>query len=142
MKMTWGFCIMLCGGIAASSASADDSTKARASDTRVFELRTYYPHPGKMEALHARFRDHTCKLFEKHGMTIVGFWVPAEPDKAQTKLVYMLAFPSRDAARKSWAAFIADAEWKTARQASEVNGPLVKRVESVFLSPADYSPMK
>jgi NIPSNAP len=142
MKMTCGFCFVLVGGIAASSASADDSTKARASDIRVFELRTYYPHPGKMEALHARFRDHTCKLFEKHGMTIVGFWVPEARDQAEAKLVYMLAFPSRDAARKSWAAFQADPEWKTARQASEVNGPLVKRLESVFLSPTDYSPMK
>jgi hypothetical protein len=108
----------------------------------VFELRTYYPHPGKMEALHARFRDHTCKLFEKHGMTIVGFWVPEARDQAEAKLVYMLAFPSRDAAKKSWAAFGADPDWKAARQASEVNGPLVKRLESVFLSPTDYSPMK
>jgi hypothetical protein len=142
MKMMWELCIVLCGGFAASSAFADDSTKGRASDTRVFELRTYYPHPGKMEALHARFRDHTCKLFEKHGMTIVGFWVPEARDQAEAKLVYMLAFPSRDAARKSWAAFGADPDWKTARQASEVNGPLVKRLESVFLSPTDYSPMK
>jgi hypothetical protein len=142
MTMMWGLCIVLCGGIAASSASADDSTKGRAGDSRVFELRTYYPNPGKMEALNARFRDHTCKLFEKHGMTIIGFWVPEDRDKAETKLVYMLAFPSRDAAKKSWAAFIADPEWKTARQASEVNGPLVKRLESVFLSPTDYSPMK
>ncbi len=105
MKTLWGLSIMLCG-VAAGVASADDTTKGRASDTRVFELRTYYPNPGKMEALHARFRDHTCKIFEKHGMTVVGFWVPEAHGQADSKLVYLLAFPSRAASRKSWAAFI------------------------------------
>jgi NIPSNAP len=141
MKTLWGLPIMLCG-VAAGAASADDATKGRASDTRVFELRTYYPNPGKMEALNARFRDHTCKLFEKHGMTIVGFWVPEAHDQADSKLVYLLAFPSRAASRKSWLAFLADPEWKAAKEASEKGGPLVKRLESVFLSPTDYSPMK
>src|SRR6516225_5644203 len=80
--------------------TADDAAKK--TDTRVFELRTYYAAEGKMDALNARFRDHTCKLFEKHGMTIVGFWNPSKPEDAQKKLIYILAFPSREAADKSW----------------------------------------
>jgi hypothetical protein len=111
-------------------------------DTRVFELRTYYATPGKMEALHARFRDHTCRLFKKHGMTLVGFWSPTDPKSAEEKMVYVLAFPSREAADKSWKAFRDDPEWKTARDASEKNGKLVDRVESVFMKATDYSPLK
>jgi len=111
-------------------------------DTRVFEMRTYYPPPGKMKALHARFRDHTNKLFEKHGMTIIGFWNPLDPAQAEEKLIYILAYPSKAAADKSWAAFREDSEWKAAKAASEKEGPLVKKVDSVYLSPTDYSPIK
>ncbi len=113
-----------------------------AASGRVFELRTYYAAPGKMKALHARFRDHTNKLFEKHGMTIVGFWVPLDPKEADEKLVYMLAFPSKEAAKKSWDAFHNDPEWNKARAASEVNGKLVDRVESIYMKATDYSPIK
>jgi NIPSNAP len=109
---------------------------------RVFELRTYYPAPGKIKALHDRFRNHTNKLFEKHGMTIIGFWVPLDAKEAEHKLVYLLAFPSKEAADKSWAAFRQDPEWNNARAASEVNGKLVERVESVFMRATDYSPLK
>jgi hypothetical protein len=112
------------------------------ADSRVFELRTYECPAGKMDALQARFRDHTCKLFEKHGMTIVGFFNPADAEQAQRKLVYLLAFPSRQAAIKSWQDFQADPEWKAAKEASEKNGKLVERVESVYLNATDYSPLK
>jgi NIPSNAP len=112
------------------------------SDARVFELRTYHAHPGKMKALHARFRDHTCKLFEKHGITIVGFWSPIDPKETEDTLIYMLAYPSKAAADKSWAAFRADPDWIAAKNASEKDGSLVKKVESVFLSGTDYSPIK
>jgi NIPSNAP len=111
-------------------------------DHRVFELRTYHAAPGKMQALHDRFRNHTNKLFEKHGMTIIGFWVPLNPAEAEHKLVYMLAFPSKEAAAKSWKAFQSDPDWKNAKAASEVNGKLVDRVESVYLKATDYSPIK
>src|SRR5579863_4105421 len=70
-------------------------------ETRVFEMRTYYAEPGKMKALHARFRDHTNALFKKHGMDIIGFWVPIDPKEAEEKLVYILAYPSKEAAEKS-----------------------------------------
>lgn len=111
-------------------------------DTRVFEMRTYYAKPGKMEALHARFRDHTCKLFEKHGMTLIGFWSPIDKKQAEEKMVYILAYPSKAAADKSWNDFRKDPAWIKAKDASEKDGPLVAKVESVFLNPTDYSPIK
>jgi hypothetical protein len=114
------------------------------SGERVFELRTYTAAPGRLDALNTRFRDHTCKLFEKHGITNVGYWTPI--DNAENKLIYMLAHASREAADKSWKAFGADPDWQTARKESETKagGPLTIRggVKSQFLKPTDYSPMK
>src|SRR5437588_11581407 len=127
-------------GLAAQTAWAEEG--GRKVDGRVFELRTYYAAPGKMDALHARFRDHTCKLFKKHGMTIVGFWSPLEPKEAERKLIYLLAYPSKEAADKSWKGFRDDPGGNEARTASEKNGKLVEKVESVYLNPTDYSPMK
>ena len=113
------------------------------AERRVFELRTYVANEGKFEALHARFRDHTNDLFRKHGMTIIGFWVPQEEkDGKQNTLVYMLAFPDREAAKKAWAEFGADPEWKRAKAESEKDGVLVGKVTSVYLDPTDYSPLK
>ena len=126
------------------AAAADD--KKTAADTRIFEVRTYYAAPGKMKELHARFRDHTCKLFEKHGMTLIGFWSPVatkkEPNAAEEKMIYILAYPSKEAADKSWKAFQNDPVWKAAREASEKEGKLVTKVDSVYMTPTDYSPMK
>jgi len=126
--------------LAAVTTTADDPKPA--ADTRVFELRTYYANPGKMAALNARFRDHTCKLFEKHGMTCVGFWNPIDPKESEEVLVYLLAFPSKEAADKSWKAFGEDPEWKRAKAESEKDGPLVKKVDRKFLTPTDYSKLK
>jgi hypothetical protein len=110
---------------------------------RVFELRTYTANPGRTEALHKRFREHTCKLFEKHGMELIGFWTPQdEKDGKGSKLVYLLAFPSREAAKKSWAAFGADPEWQRVREESHKDGVIVGKVESVYLDPTDYSALK
>jgi NIPSNAP protein len=108
------------------------------TDTRCFELRTYYAAPGKLDDLHARFRDHTMKIFQNHGMSNIGYWVPLE--NTDNKLIYLLAFPSRDAREKAWKEFGADPEWKAAQKASEANGKLVSKVESVLLSATDYSP--
>lgn len=114
-----------------------------AKDSRCFELRTYYAAPGKLEALNARFRDHTCALFKKHGIEIVGFWIPADKDKGgENTLVYLLVHKSRDAAKASWDAFRKDPAWKKAQTASEASGKLVDKVESVYLSATDYSPLK
>ena len=114
-----------------------------AKDSRCFELRTYYAAPGKFEAMNARFRDHTCALFKKHGMELIGFWIPT--DKAQgsdNKLIYILAHKSREEAKTSWAAFVKDPEWIKARDASEVDGKLAEKVESVYMSATDYSSIK
>ena len=114
-----------------------------APDSRCFELRTYTAAPGKLEALHARFRDHTNALFTKHGMTMVGYWVPSEADKgAANTLVYVLAFPSRAARDKAWEDFRVDPAWLAARNASETGGKLTDKVESLLLTATDYSPLK
>src|SRR5262245_51057138 len=114
-----------------------------AKDSRCFEIRTYYAAPGKLEELHARFRDHTVKLFKKHGMQIVGFWGPTDKEKgSENTLVYILAFPSREARDKAFKDFGADPEWQKARSDSEKNGKLVEKVDSVFLMATDYSPIK
>src|SRR2546421_10171286 len=111
-------------------------------DTRVFELRTYTAKPGKIDELHARFRDHTLKLFEKHHMTVVGFWRPTDEQQAKRQLVYLLAFPSQEAAAKSWKDFQADPGWKAVKEISEKDGPLAEKIDSVFLKPTDFSPLK
>ena len=116
---------------------------AKKVDERVFELRTYTAAPGKMDALNARFRDHTNKLFVKHGMTIIGFWMPMKQKEGEEKLIYILAYPSKEAADKSWKAFREDPDWMKAREESERNGPLLaKPPESVYMKPTDYSPLK
>lgn len=113
-----------------------------AASNRVFELRTYHTYDGKLDALLARFRDHTVDIFNRHGMTSVGYWLPTdEPLKGKT-LVYVLAFPSREAATKSWAAFRSDPEWKKVAAASEANGKIVEKVDSTFLEPTDFSAIK
>jgi hypothetical protein len=116
------------------------ATQAQAqSASRVFEMRTYYTHDGKLDDLLARFRNHTTKLFEKHGMTNVGYWVPREQPNT---LVYVLAYPSKDAATKAWDAFRKDETWIAARTASEANGPIVVKVVSVFMDPTNFSGLK
>jgi NIPSNAP len=114
------------------------TARSAEKDTRVFEMRTYYTNPGKLDALHARFRDHTKALFERHGMTNIGYWTPIEnPDG---KLIYVLAYPSREARDVSWKEFSADPDWVQARTASEVDGKLVAKVDQLFLSATDFSP--
>lgn len=108
---------------------------------RIFEMRTYHTHPGKLDALHARFRDHTNYLFVKHGMTLVGYWTPVD---AEDTLVYILAYASREAREKSWKAFKEDPEWQRVFKESheKAGGPIVRKVENRFLRPTDYSPIR
>jgi hypothetical protein len=115
---------------------------APAEDTKVYELRIYVTAPGKLDALLARFRDHTCKLFEKHGMENIGYWVPLDPDKgADNTLIYVIAHRSREAAKASWAAFQKDPAWQAAREASEKAGRILAQPpESIFMKATDYSP--
>jgi hypothetical protein len=123
---------------AANSAQAADP----AADGKVYELRMYKANPGKLDALHARFRDHTVGLFTKHGMEVVGFWTPAEGPEAKTTLIYILAFRSVEAQQKAWLEFRVDPEWIKAKADSEKDGALVEKVESKNLKPTDYSPLR
>ena len=109
---------------------------------RVFEMRKYYAVPGKLDALNARFRDHTTKLFEKHGMENVGYWVISEGPDADQVLVYILAYPSKEAKDAAWKGFRDDPEWKKAREESEKDGKIVQKVESTILKATDYSAIK
>ena len=122
---------MLTLALAAAALAAE-------KDSRAFELRVYYAAPGKLDDLNKRFREHTVKLFEKHGMENIGYWVPLDND--ENRLIYVLAFPSRAARDKSFAAFGADPEWKAAQKASELNGKLVNKMVSHFMEATDFSP--
>ena len=124
---------------ACDCCSADDSS----AEHRVFELRTYHLNAGKLNDLHKRFRDHTCQLLKKHGAELIGFWTPMdEKDGKGGKLIYLVAFPSREAAKKTWEAFGKDPEWRKVYAESTKDGKLVNKVDSVFLAPTDYSAMK
>ena len=109
---------------------------------RVFEIRTYTTEPGKLPALLARFRDHTTKLFEKHGMTNIGYWTPTDEPRSKNTLIYILAHDSRDAAKKSWAEFRADPDWQKVQKQSEAAGKIVTKTESVFADATDFSAIK
>ncbi len=115
------------------------TTMTMSAADRVYEMRTYYTLEGRLPNLLARFRDHTTRLFEKHGMTNVGYWVPK--DKPNT-LIYLLSFPSVEAAKASWDAFRKDPDWIKARDASEASGKIVEKVESVYMTPTDFSKLK
>jgi len=118
----------------------------RAADTqpaaRVFEIRTYYTFPGRLDALHKRFREHTMKMFEKHGMTNVAYWTPQDSPGKDNTLIYVISHASREAAKRNWAEFSADPEWQKIAADSEKDGKIVERVESVFVDATDYSPLK
>lgn len=114
------------------------SLAASAQDTRLYELRTYHAEPGKLDALLTRFRDHTCKLFEKHGMTNVGYWVPVE--NKDNLLIYLLSYPDKAARDTAWKGFLGDEAWKKASAASEVNGKLVGKIDELYLTSTDFSP--
>lgn len=106
----------------------------------IYELRTYWAAPGKVEALHTRFRTLTMGIFARLGMEVVGFWTP-DPATAETgDLVYLMRFPSREALAEAWATFRADPEWLAGREASERDGKLAERVVSTILTTTDYSP--
>ncbi len=109
---------------------------------RVFELRTYTAHPGKFEAMKTRFREQIIPLFKKHNLTVTGFWTYADPPGSENTLVYILAHDSREAAKKNWAAFLADPVRKDVWAQTEKDGPINLKVESVFLTATDFSPIR
>jgi hypothetical protein len=109
------------------------------SATTVYELRVYHANEGKLDDLLKRFREHTTRLFEKHGIKNVAYWTPLDgPLKGRT-LIYILAQPSREAATSNWNAFRDDPEWQKVRDASEANGKLVDKIDSTFMALTDFS---
>ncbi len=111
-----------------------------AKDELCYEMRVYYAETGKLENLLARFRNHTTKLFKKHGMSNVGYWLPI--DNQDNKLVYVLSYPSREARNKAWQDFINDPEWKKVQSESEKDGKLLRKIDSYFMKTTDFSPAK
>lgn len=139
MRQIFLLLLVAMGFISGCQTSASGSKRAAApKDTRFYEMRVYYAAPGKLADLNNRFRTNTCRIFEKHGMTNIGYWEPI--DNPENKLVYFLAYPSKEARDASWKAFGADPEWKAVAKASEANGRLVTKVDSWYLETTDYSP--
>lgn len=124
--------------VACSSSKKNATMVTKLKPSPVYEMRTYYAAPGKLNDLGSRFRNNTTRIFEKHGMTNVGYWIPVEnPDN---KLIYVLSYPSMAAREASWKAFGSDPEWQGVAKASEINGKLVSKVESIFMQETDFSP--
>jgi hypothetical protein len=135
------FAVFACGTAIGHMVDARAIVQAE-SDQRVFELRTYTSPPAKLKDLQTRFRSHTAALFQKHGITNIGYWVPQDAPQSQKILVYILAYPNRDEAKKRFAEFEGDPDWKKVLADSAALGPLASKVDSLFLDPLDFSPMK
>jgi hypothetical protein len=133
------FVVGLMGGLALRS---EPVVSAQSTAGQIFEIRTYTAPDGKLDALKARFRDHTIQLFDRHGMKSVGYWTPEDAPLSKNTLIYILAHPSREAAQKNWDAFRKDPDWVKAKADSEAQGPLTTKVESVFADATDFSPIK
>ena len=133
--------LLACLALAMTAIPAPAQRQPFDQRTAVYELRTYYPAPGKLAPLNARFRNHTLKLFEKHGMRNVAYWneQPSQ-DAPDGRIIYILAFPDRAAKEAAWKAFIADPEWRQLVATSEADGKLISKIDSVLMTMTDYSP--
>ena len=129
------------GFMLGSTTQGIQDAQAQSAD-RVFELRTYTAPEGKLVNLQARFRDHSMDLFERHGITNIGYWTPQDEPNSSNTLVYIIAHDSREAFAASWDAFRSDPEWQRVSRESQVDGRIVSNVESVFLDPTDFSPIQ
>jgi hypothetical protein len=144
LKTSWmaaAAAAIFAAGLAAGSVM-QNAAVAHAQSGKVYELRTYTAPDGKLGDLHARFRNHTMRIFDKHGMKSVAYFSPEDAPLSQNTLIYVLEHPSREEAKKHWAEFSADPEWKKVSEESQKDGRIVSKVESVFMTPTDYSPMK
>ena len=137
------FCIALLSFAAGSFITAQwlNTTEVRAQSERVFEMRVYHTVPGKVQALESRFRDKITPLFAKHNLTPVGFWVPEDAPASDNTFIYILAHPSREEAKKNWDAFFAEPEFAEIIK-SEQTEKTVNSVDSTYMRPTDFSPMK
>jgi len=136
---------LLLGAFAAGSlltAHFMNIQQARADSNRVYELRMYHTFPNRLTPLVTRFRNGEVKVFEQNHMKFMGAWVPQDAPNHENLFIYLLAHENRDAAKKNWAGFGADPDWKTIRDTSEADGKIVEKVESTFMDPVDFSPLK
>ena len=134
-------CGMMCCLVAVVAFSAGYSRGENPkSAPLVYELRTYTAEPGRLPALNARFKNHTMRLFEKHGMQNVMYWIPTDEKLKDNTLIYVISHASHDAAKKSWDDFRNDPDWKKARDESEKDGKIVAKADSVYMTLTDYSP--
>src|SRR5215470_3475581 len=125
---------------AARLTNSNNSAGSGEASSGVFELRVYHAAPGRLADLLARFRDHTTKLFEQHGLQNVAYWTPMDDPEKDKTLIYILRHPNREAAARNWKSFQDDPEWKTVKEKSEANGPLVEKVDSTYMALTDFSP--
>jgi hypothetical protein len=138
-------CALLLGAFAAGSlltARFMTVQQARADSNRVYELRMYHTFPNRLTPLVTRFRNGEVKVFEQNHMKFMGAWVPQDAPNHENLFIYLLAHENRDAAKQNWAGFGADPDWKTIRDTSEADGKIVEKVESIFMDPVDFSPLK
>ena len=136
---------LLLGAFAAGSlltARFMSVQQARADSNRVYELRMYHTFPNRLTPLVTRFRNGEVKVFEKNHMNFMGAWVPQDAPNHENLFIYLLAHENREAAKKNWAGFGADPDWKSIRDTSEADGKIVEKVESTFMDPVDFSPLK
>jgi hypothetical protein len=124
---------------ASNSSPRGDSATPQSSAT-VYELRIYHTYEGKLDDLLRRFRDHTMRLFEKHGIKNIAYWTPTDDPLKGKTLVYIISHPSREAATANWQAFRDDPDWKSVQEKSEANGKIVEKVDSTFMTLTDFSP--
>ena len=140
----WSVCGLALVSFAAGSlvtARLAHMNQVRADSNRVFELRVYHSVPGKLPALESRFRDTASKLLAKHGLNAVGYWVPDDAPASNNTFIYVLAHPSREEAKANWAAMFADPEFKEMMKAEQAD-KVVEKVDSTYMHPTDFSPLK
>jgi hypothetical protein len=143
MKTSWTrLSLVAVLSFVAGACLTAEIAKVRADSNRVFELRVYHTAPGKLGNLQTLFREHTLPMFKKHGLNSIGYWVPQDKPDSENIWIYILAHPSREEAKKNWAAFQADPEWQQAIKAAQADGKVVEKIDSTFMDPADISPLK
>lgn len=139
MEFNLGYTVLATALLFGVALTACNNPSTVQDTEKVFEMRTYTTFEGRLDALNQRFADHTIRLFERHGMTSVGYWVPQNPELVDNTLVYIISHESEEAVTTNWDAFRADPEWQAAAQASEEDGRIVSGVESVIMKATDYS---
>ena len=140
LKPSYALCLFS-GALVMLGLSTLRGSNAQAPN-HVYELRLYHVNEGKMDALIARFGNHTDAIFRRHNMKSIGYWLPEDAPSSQNLFVYVLEHPSRKEAEKNWAAFQADPEWQKVKAVSEVKGPLVDHIDRYFMDPTTYSALK